>query len=52
MASRPPPSSGAKIGATPPIIINIANIFAAWAPSYRSRITARAITIPAPPANP
>ncbi len=33
MANRPPPTSGAKIGATPPIIISIANIFAACVPS-------------------
>ncbi|CAO0826589.1 hypothetical protein SMICM17S_10535 [Streptomyces microflavus] len=47
-----PPISGAMIGATPEISIRVEKNRAISTPSYRSRTTARAITMPAAPASP
>lgn len=47
-----PPMSGAMIGATPEISIRVEKNRAISTPSYRSRTTARAITMPAAPAKP
>nr|BBJ54117.1 hypothetical protein SAVMC3_67460 [Streptomyces avermitilis] len=43
---------GATIGATPEISMRVEKNRAIATPSYRSRTTARAITIPAAPARP
>ena len=47
-----PPISGATIGATPEISIRVEKKRAISTPSYRSRTTARAMTMPAAPASP
>lgn len=47
-----PPISGAMTGATPETSIRVEKKRAIASPSYRSRTTARAITIPAEPARP
>lgn len=47
-----PPMSGAMIGATPDISIRVEKNRAISTPSYRSRTTARAMTMPAAPARP
>ncbi len=44
--------SGATIGATPEISIRVEKKRAMVTPSYRSRATARAMTMPAAPARP
>ena len=47
-----PPMSGATTGATPEISMRVEKKRAMATPSYRSRTTARAMTIPAAPASP
>ena len=47
-----PPISGATTGATPEISMRVEKKRAIATPSYRSRTTARAMTIPAAPARP
>lgn len=47
-----PPMRGATIGATPEISMRVEKKRAISTPSYRSRTTARAITMPAAPARP
>ncbi|SCD73935.1 hypothetical protein GA0115246_105383 [Streptomyces sp. SolWspMP-sol7th] len=47
-----PPMSGATIGATPEMSMSVEKNRAIASPSYRSRTTARAMTIPAAPARP
>ena len=51
-ASSCPPSTGARIGASPVTSISDENSRTAAAPVCRSRTTARAITIPPAPARP
>jgi hypothetical protein len=47
-----PPTSGARIGASPPTSMSKAKKRAAATPVCRSRTTARAMTMPAAPAAP
>ncbi len=52
IASSCPPTSGARIGASPVTSISDENSRTARAPECRSRTTAREITIPPAPASP